>query len=159
MIDEASGEPHETPLEAGFRAREREADPVAREERDADVAVGAVDDYVVQTDPEGLAEAEEQLDEWEIPNDPLDEPIDIPEGTPLVSVFTASSEMEANIVGGILQAEGIPSTIQHLGLALGGSNWTGEGAVAHLLVPENLADAALSAIADATSSPEGIGGA
>lgn len=108
----------ETPLERAARA---EADAQtgegadARDEREADAVIGDVGDYVARTDPAGLPGAQAQLDAWQIPTDPLEGvPGDVAlrpgeEGEPLVSVFSAGTESEANIVRGLLESEGVPA--------------------------------------------------
>lgn len=113
----------ETPLERAARAEqlrqeEQSQGNDAREEHEADVVIGDVGEYVAQTDPAGLPEAEAQLNAWEIPTDPLEGvPADVvlhpgEEGVPFVPVFSAGTESEANIVRGLLESEGIPVVVR-----------------------------------------------
>lgn len=148
----------ETPLEAAARA-EGEAGQARQEEREADRLVADIDSYVARADPASLPEAEQALNDWEIPGDPLE---GVPgdravapgqEGEPLVSVFAAQSEMEANIVRGVIEAAGIPVTFDGLPAPILGSVFqAGETRWGDLLVPARLADSAHAAITDATSS-------
>jgi hypothetical protein len=134
---------------------EGESDAIAdaRDENEADVVVAGVNDYVKETDPDNLTAAEAELDAWEIPGDPLDEELDIPEGTPLSAVFSASSEAEANIVRGVLQSAGIPSTFDNsTSMAIPTVLDIDDGAWSRILVPETMADAARAAISEAVSS-------
>ena len=107
----------ETPLERAARAdaeAQTDAGADARDEREADTVIGDVGDYVARTDPAALPDAQAQLNAWEIPTDPLEGiPGDVAlhpgeEGEPFVSVFSAGTESEANIVRGLLESEGIP---------------------------------------------------
>ncbi len=152
----------ETPLEAAARA-EAQADSsgaqAQREEHEADVVVGDIDEYVAQTDPASLPEAERELEAWQIPTDPLaGVPGDVVlepgvEGEPLVPIFSAQSESEANIVRGLLEASGIPAVINSLsGPALGGIFQPDETRWGDLLVAPSDAEAAQAAIAEATQS-------
>lgn len=108
----------ETPLERAARTEaeaQSEAGVAARDEREADTVIGDVGDYVARTDPAALPAAEAQLNAWDIPTDPLDGvPGDVAlhpgeEGEPLVAIFSAGTESEANIVRGLLESEGIPT--------------------------------------------------
>jgi hypothetical protein len=152
----------ETPLEIAART-EAHADSsqaqARREEHEADVVVGDIDDYVAQTDPASLPEAERELEAWQIPIDPL---AGVPgdralepniEGEPLVTIFAAQNESEANIVRGLLEASGIPAVINSLsGLALGGIFQPDETRWGDILVAPSDAEAAQAAIAVATQS-------
>ena len=111
--------------------------------------------------PASLPEAEQALNAWEIPSDPLE---GVPggialepgvEGEPFVSVFTAQSESEANIVRGVVEAAGIPVTFDGLPTPIMGSVFqAAESRWGDLLVPASLADPARAAIAEATASSE-----
>ena len=156
----------ETPLEAAARlevSEEGTAGQDRREEREADVLVADIDAHVARTDPASLPEAEEALEAWEIPNDPLEGvPGDVAlepnvEGPPLVAVFAAQSEMEANIVRGVVEAAGIPVTFDGLPAPMLGNVFqAGETRWGDLLVAAQDADAARAAIAEATAAPEGL---
>ena len=158
----------ETPLEragriegARARAEESGAAQTRRAEHEADVVVGDVDQYVAQTDPERLPEAEAELDSWEIPASPLEGvPVDPPAtgavGDPLVPVFAAGSEMEASIVRGLIESAGIPTTLDSLPAPMFGSALaTGEDRWGDILVPAARADEARAVIAAAQQSDEG----
>lgn len=152
----------ETPLEAAAR-QETAGGSLSgqnrREEQEADRVIADVDDYVTRTDPASRPVAERELDAWEIPSDPLagipdDVAID-PEGhaPPLVSVFEASSETEANIVRGVLEAAGIPVTFDGAPAPILGSILeTGSARWGGLLVPASEADAARTEIESALES-------
>ena len=125
--------------------------------------VADIDQYVARTDPDSLPEAERALDEWQIPNDPLegvpgDVALDPEAGTePLVAVLAAGSEMEANIVRGLLEAAGIPATFDGLPSPMMGNIFqAGETRWADVLVPARLADQARAAIAEATASAQTV---
>lgn len=149
----------ETPLEAAARREAEEggaAGQARREEHEADVVIGDVDEYVARTDPASLPEAEHALDDWQIPTDPLaGVPGDVAlapgeEVAPLVSIFEAGSETEANIVRGLLEAGGIPVTFDGVPApALGDIFESGSARWGALLVPAAQADAARAALADA----------
>lgn len=162
MADNANMTVGETPLEAAIRGespKEREAAQTRREEMEADRVVGDVDTYVAETNPASLPEAEKALNDWEIPIDPL---AGIPdtfavapgvEGRPLVSVFAAKNEAEANIVRGVLEASGIPVVFDGLPSPILGSVFqAGETRWGDLLVPAGQADEARAAISNAVSS-------
>ena len=152
----------ETPLETAARLEAQQdsgAAQVRQEEQEADTLVADIDQYVARTDPASLPEAEQQLNDWQIPNDPLE---GVPgnvallpnvEGDLLVSVFSAHSEAEANIVRGLLEASGIPAVINTLSSpALGGVFQPDETRWGDLRVPASLAAAAQAVIAEATAS-------
>ena len=152
----------ETPLEAAVRAEaagERGAAQTQRAEHEADLLVGDIDSYVAETDPTSLPEAEQALNDWEIPTDPLegvpDDRAVAPgvEGEPLVPVFAAKNETEANIVRGVLEASGIPAVFDGLPSPILGSVFqAGETRWGDILVPARLAEQASAAIAEAVSS-------
>ena len=152
----------ETPLEASVRAEaaeERGAAQTRREEREADRLVGDIDTYVAETDPASLPEAEQALNDWEIPVDPLEGVPDTfavapgVEGQPLVSVFAAKNETEANIVRGVLEASGIPVVFDGLpSPTLGSIFQAGETRWGDLLVPAGQAEEARAAILESVSS-------
>lgn len=152
----------ETPLEAAARLEAAdgggEGARTRREEREADAAVAGIDAYA--TDPASLGEAERQLEAWEIPNSPLEGvPTDIAlspdrEMEPLAAVFAAHSESEANIVRGLLEAEGIPAVFDDLSAPIMGSIFqSGETRWGDVLVPARLADEARAAIALSVQQP------
>ena len=158
-LNEGEGE---TPLETAARleAQESRGGAQARqEEHEADRLVADIDQYVAQTDPASLPEAERELDAWQIPTDPLE---GVPgnvvvqpnvEGEPLVAIFAAQSEAEANIVRGLLEAYGFPATINTLSSpALGGVFQPDETRWGDILVSASEAEAAQAAIAEATAS-------
>ncbi len=150
----------ETPLEIAARAdaeTEGHGGQARREEHEANVLVGDIDQYVAETDPGSLPEAERQLDAWQIPTNPLEGVPDNvalePESEPLVAVFAAQSEAEANIVRGLLEASGIPAFVNALsGPALGGIFQPDETRWGEILVSSSEADAARAAIAEATAT-------
>lgn len=160
----------ETPLEAAARQEanqdqpeERAAAQARREEREADMLVADIDAHVARTDPASLPEAEQALNDWQIPTDPLEGvPDNVAldpqvEGEPLAAVFAAGSEMEANIVRGLLEAAGIPATFDGLpSPVLGNVFQAGEACWADILVPARLADQARAAIAEATASAQSV---
>ena len=162
MADDAQVTVGETPLEAAIRRespKEREAAQTRREELEADRLVGDIDTYVAETDPASLPEAEQALNDWEIPSNPLEGVPDTfavapgDEGRPLVSVFAAKNEAEANIVRGVLEASGIPVVFDGLPSPILGSVFqVGETRWGDLLVPAGQADEARAAISDAVSS-------
>ena len=150
----------ETPLEAAARAeaqRNLGAAQVQAEEQEADTLMADIDEYVAQTDPASLPEAERALNAWQIPTDPLE---GVPSDAALepgadsglpVAVFAAQSESEANIVRGLLEASGIPALVNPLsGPALGGIFQPDETRWGDILVSPSDAEAALAAISEAT---------
>ena len=158
----------ETPLEAAARAEEaqrrgetRGAAQARREEEEADRLVADIDAHVARTDPASLPEAERALNDWQIPTDPLEGVPDTvaldpdAEREPLAAVFAASSEMEAGIVRGLLEAAGIPAVLDGLPApTMGGIFQAGEARWGDILVPARLADAARAAIAEATDASD-----
>ena len=154
----------ETPLEAAARqetAENRGAAQTRREEQEADVLVADIDSYVARTDPASLPEAEQALNDWQIPTDPLEGvPNNVAlnpdeESEPLAAVFAAQTETEANIVRGLLEAAGIPAIFDGLPAPIMGNVFqAGESRWADILVPARLADQARAAIAEATASSE-----
>lgn len=152
----------ETPLETAARQEAQKdgyGEQTRREEQEADRVVADIDAYVAQTDPASLPEAEKALDAWQIPNDPLAGiPGDVAlhpnvEGEPLVSIFAAQTESEANIVRGLLEASGIPAVLSsRSGPSLGGIFQSDETRWGDLLVSASQAEAARTAIAEATQS-------
>lgn len=161
---------NETPLEAAARREAaqdrpagRDAAQAQREEREADMLVADIDAHVARTDPDSLPEAEQALNDWQIPTDPLEgvpdnvvlDPDAQPE--PLAAVFAAGNEMEANIVRGLLEAAGIPATFDGLPAPMLGNVFqAGESCWADILVPARLADQARAAIAEATASAQSV---
>ena len=148
--EEISQNTVETPLERAVRL---DSDPNkydVRDEREADVVVGDIDEYVAETDPTSLLAAEEQLNAWQIPSDPSGVASPANSDGKLVSVLAAQSESEANIVAGLLQSSGIRATFGN-----GASHILGEvpsmvgSCWAELLVPEERADEARKVISDA----------
>ncbi len=155
-----SAEGVETPLERAARAdagslTDERLD--ARDEREADAVIGDVGDYVARTDPAALPDAQAQLDAWEIPTDPLEGvPGDVAlhpgeEGEPLVSVFSAGTESEGNIVRGLLESEGIPAMFRDSAspAAYGSVFGVAEARWGDLLVGSSQADLARQIIAAA----------
>ena len=161
-----SGTEVETPLEMAARADAQQSLPqnlsaaqTRDEEHEADVLVADIDQYVARTDPASLPEAERELNAWQIPTDPLEGvPGDIVlepnvESEPLVAVFAAQNESEANIVRGLLEASGIPAMVNPLsGPALGGIFQPDETRWGDILVSPSDAEAAQTAISEATRS-------
>lgn len=156
----------ETPLEIAARTQAQQDTGGAqtrRDEHEADVLVADIDQYVAQTDPASLPEAERELEAWQIPTDPLEGvPGDVAlepgvEGEPLVPIFSAQSESEANIVRGLLEASGIPAMINTLsGPALGGIFQPDETRWGDILVAPSDAEAAQAAITEATQTAETV---
>lgn len=152
----------ETPLETAARLeaqQSRAGGQTRQEEQEADILVADIDQYVAQTDPASLPEAERELEAWQIPTDPLEGvPSNITfkpnvEGVPLVPIFSAQTESEANIVRGLLEASGIPATINSLsGPALGGIFQPDETRWGDILVSASEAEAAQEVIAEATAT-------
>jgi len=155
----------ERPIEAAARVEaERQSfdsDEDERAEREADMLVADIDDYVAETDPGSQSSARAELNAWEVPVDPL---VDRPEGEvedpneTLVIVFSAGTEAEAHIVRGIIEAEGIPVTFDNVtGSAYASAFASAEARFCDLLVPAHLAAAAKLAIASAQSAGEAEG--
>ncbi len=158
MADET--EEQERPLERA--ARSESAAGVARgaatqAEREADAVVADIDDYVAQTNPQGLLQAEQALEAWQIPTHPLDGvPGDVAlepgiDGEPLVSVFSARTESEANIVRGVLESEGIAVIFREVATPSYGSVFSvSESRWADLLVSASEAEQARAVLVAAT---------
>jgi hypothetical protein len=157
-----AGEEWETPLERAARtetARKSGASGDAEAEHEADVVVGDVDEYVAQTNPAGLPEAQAALDAWEIPSSPLDSvPDDVAlhpgeAVAPLVSIFSARTESEANIVRGLLESQGIAAILREVATPAYGSIFSvSESRWADILVASTEAQAARDAIESAVQS-------
>lgn len=145
----------ETPLErAGSDEALAEAGRVqdARDEREADVLVADIDSYVAETDPASLPEAEAALNAWEIPNDPRGAGMAGDDG-PLVAVFSAQTEAEAAIVRGVLEAQGIPTTLDGLPTGILGNVFqAGEDRWGDILVPAHQAEDAHALLSATTQS-------
>lgn len=146
----------ETPLERA--ARYEALDPQERrailQQQEAAAVLGDVGDYVARTNPAGVPEADAQLSAWKIPED---EDTTVSPGESLVSgsvvsVFSAGSESEANIVRGVLQAAGIPVSFDSLPAPTMGNVFSvSEPAWGDVVVPVEYAEAARSAIEEAVS--------
>jgi len=157
---------HETPMQ--IAAREMlEGHPELDEQRrldEADRALEDIDEYVQETNPEGLAEAEAQLAEWKLPEDPLENiPDFIPEDEvtldpgPLVNVFDLSSVLEGSIIQGILNAEGIACIVDNFTTNPPAGVFGQAGSWGRILVGENFAaqaKMAIEAAQQAESEPE-----
>jgi len=146
-----SQQPLETPLQAAVREEAEGGEK--RAEQEADAAISDISDYMAATSPDELAEAEAQLEAWEIPADPMEEIEFVPDGKPFVPVFSARTEAEAQIIAGVLHGAGIPTSIEnHAGTpAYGGAFIAGALNWGEILVPEAFADAARAEIAAASS--------
>lgn len=132
-----------------------------RAEREADAVVADVDDYVARTDPSALAQAEQALEEWQIPVTPFDgiseTALTGDEATvPLVSVMSVRTESEANIVRGVLEAEGIAVIFREVATPAYGSVFSvSEARWADLLVSAADAERAQQVIEAAVQQNEG----
>jgi hypothetical protein len=149
-----SEETLETPLQAA--AREEAEGGRKREQREAVAALADISDYMATTSPDELAQAQAQLESWEIPGDPLEEIEYVPDGKPYVAVFSARTEAEAQIIKGVLHGARIPAAIEnHSGTsAYGGAFISGEINWGAVLVPEAFAAAARAEIAIAAAADE-----
>jgi len=146
----------ETPLE------QAEMTPDRQDEQEADRLVADIDAHVAETDPASLPDAEQALNAWEIPTSPLEGvPGDVAlhpgeETAPLVSVCAAQSEMEANIVRGLLEGEGIPVVFDGLPTStLGNVFQAGETCWGDVLVPAEQAAQARAILSNAAPSSPG----
>jgi hypothetical protein len=151
-LENPANESPETPLERAARL-ETEAETAQAPTRDKGL-VDDIDRYVARTDPEHLSDAEAELARWQTPDDPMSNMGDARAASDgaVVNVFSAYSEPEANIVKGVLDAAGIPSSLDNLGGAvMGGIFSAGEQVWADIVVPAAYADAARQAIADAAT--------
>ena len=99
------------------------------------------------------------MDAWEIPNSPLEGvPDDVAlnpgdEIAPLVSVFSAQNESEANIVRGLLESQGIAAIFREVATPAYGSIFSvSESRWADILVAATEAQAARDAIESAVQS-------
>ncbi|BDI34358.1 hypothetical protein CCAX7_64090 [Capsulimonas corticalis] len=157
MSDETSNFGGETPLERQLPPdTDLDAVETRREEREADAVLEDVDRYVAQTDPASLASAEAELNAWEIPVDPLDlADGELSSGSDApVAVFSATSEAEAHIIQGVLEAAGIPARLHDVAMrAMGNIFSAGEEGWGQVLVPANLAEQARQVIEEARRSP------
>lgn len=150
----------ETPLEQAMRAeveKEKREGGRSEDERDADIAVEDVAEYIAETDPSALAEAEEQLNAWEVPASPFDNLSDKAVGISgqpsLENIFSARTESEANIVKGLLESEGIAAIFREVATPTYGSIFSaGESRWADILVATSDATAARAAIENAVST-------
>ena len=152
MTDEVpQGHGQETPLERAGRQEALNTDD-AREEREADVLVADIDSYIAETDPASLPEAEAQLNAWQIPADPLDAGV-AGDGGSLVAIFAAQTEAEAAIVRGVLEAQGIPTTLDGLPTGILGNVFqAGEDRWGDILVPGHQADEARALLSAANAN-------
>lgn len=151
-IDNPEEQPLETPLERAARLENQPPVPESVE------LVDDIDQFVARTDPEHLPEAEAELAAWKTPEDPLSHNAGAgpSETGNVVGVFSAYNEVEANIVKGVLDAAGIPSSFDNRGgTVMGGIFSAGEQVWADIVVPESYADAAREAIAEATQHNSG----
>jgi hypothetical protein len=129
----------------------------ARRQTEADNVLGDVEEFVESTDPSSLAEAEAELSEWKVPEDPLEEVPDfvsekdeVLDPGPMVPVFDAGSEMEAQLIIGILSASGIPSMLDNFASrAWGESIGVAQASWGHVLVAQEHAAQARAAIESA----------
>ncbi len=136
------------------------AESQANAEHEADVVIGDVSQYVTESSAGASPEDVAELENWQIPTDPLEGvPDDVnfvdADLPPLVSVFAASSEAEGNIVRGLLEAEGIPAIFQDVAAGSFGSVFSVSAAHwADVLVPADQAEQARAAIASAQQASE-----
>lgn len=141
--------------------REQAVASDVRAEREADAVVADVDDYVARTDPSSLPQAEQALEEWHIPVSPFEGVSEtaLPDGAqtiPLVSVLSVGTESEANIVRGMLEAEGIAVIVHEVATPAYGSVFSvSEARWADLLVSASDAERAQQVIQAATQQNEG----
>ncbi len=130
-------------------------------EREADAVVADVDDYVARTNPSSLAQAEQALEEWQIPSSPFDGVSEtaLEEGVetvPLVSVMSVRTESEANIVRGLLESEGVAVIFREVATPAYGSVFSvSEARWADLLVSAADAERAKQVIEAAMQQNEG----
>jgi hypothetical protein len=142
----------ETPIERAVEQEEREETPKWQAQRDraeANAVLSDIKDFVAQSDPASLPEAQAELSAWKIPvdapysNDPKED-----ENAPLTSVYSVSSESEAYIVRGLLEAAGVPAMLREVDAPIYGSSMpSGEGRWGDILVAQHLADEARQIIA------------
>ncbi len=141
----------ETPLERAGRAEALAGTTQgqdARDEREANVLVADIDSYIAATDPASLPQAEAALNAWEIPLDPLDTGAAAGDSGPLVAVFVAQTEAEAAIVRGVLESQGIPTTLDGLPTGIMGNVFqAGEDRWGDILVPKDQAEEARAVLA------------
>lgn len=135
-----------------------------RRQSEAEGVLQDVDEYIRSVNPPDLDEAERQLAQWQVPEPPLTVVPDyIPENEgvidpgPMTSIFQAGSEMEAQLIMGLLGSAGVPSVIDNFASReWGESIGIGEGCWGHILVGEAYAAKARSVIdsaRDAGSDP------
>lgn len=151
MMPEDQAPERETPLEQA--ARTEDADDTTRAEQEADRLVADIDTYVAETDPASLPAAEAALNAWQIPEDPRDLGVGAEDGELLEPIFAAGTEAEAAIVRGLLEAQGIPTTLDGLPTrTLGNVFQAGEDRWGDILVPASVAAEARSLIAEAQNT-------
>jgi hypothetical protein len=132
-----------------------------RAEREADAVVADVDDYVAHTNPASLPQAEQALEDWQIPSSPFDGVSETglagdAQTAPLVSVLSVGTESEANIVRGVLEAEGIAVIFREVATPAYGSVFSvSEARWADLLVSAADAERAQQVIESAMQQNEG----
>lgn len=140
---------------------EQQAINNTRAEREADAVVADVDDYVAQTNPAFLPQAEQALENWQIPSSPFDGVSETglegdAQTVPLVSVLSVGTESEANIVRGVLEAEGIAVIFREVAAPAYGSVFSvSEARWADLLVSAADAERAQRVIEAAMQQNEG----
>lgn len=153
----------ETPLERA--ARLEALDPEVRQsldsQREANAVLGGIDDYLKEAPDAADPESAQQLNSWQIPDDPAGDRDDetpsagtqASDDSLMVQVFSAGSESEAIIVRGVLEAAGIPVTFDNLPApTLGNVFSVSERAWADIVVPAEYEGAARTAIAEAISA-------
>ena len=145
----------ETPIERAGRLEadeNQEALSIDRDEHEANVLIKDIDEYIAETDSSLLPDAEKELDEWEIPVDPLDDSgITLTEGA-LVPVYTAQSEAEANIIAGVLRSAGIPCVFDNCaGHPLGAAISSAPDHWGDVVTPETFAEIAKQTIAESVT--------
>jgi hypothetical protein len=142
----------ETPLMQAVREEVTSVTPMERHRRaddEAEMLTDDIDDFVAENDPESLPAAEAEIDAWQAPV----EPRLTGDGRPPVSIFSAGTEPEANIVRGLLEAEGIPVVVSMAGTAAYGTMLSiGAGKWGDLFVSPDDAERAREIIAAQESS-------
>jgi hypothetical protein len=149
----------ETPIERAMRAESAdgvEAQAV-HDKAEATAVLSDIQDYVAQSDPSTLPDAQAELAAWKLPVDaPYSNNPEEDSEAPLTEVYSVASESEAYIVRGLLEAAGVPAMVREVAsLVYGSAIQQGEGRWGDILVAPHQADKARQIIASSIEPDSG----
>jgi hypothetical protein len=135
-----------TPLErASWAEQHKDELDAARSQAETEQLLDDIEDYVAETDPADLPEADAQLSQWSAPNAAA-APYAWPGDGELVPVRSVGTEAEGIVIKGVLDDAGIPAVLAGTPTPYLGAIVVGQGHWGAVLVPSNQVEAATAAI-------------